>query len=406
MISVDEIKARFDIIGQSAKLHDILKVIPQVARTDISVLVTGESGTGKEVIAHAIHGLSGRASEKLLIVNCGAIPEGILESELFGHEKGAFTGAIEARKGYFELANNGTLFLDEIGDMPLGVQVKILRVLESGEYMRVGGGSVKRTDVRIIAATNKDLLHEVQSRRFREDLYYRLKAVQLHLPALHERREDIPLLFRSFWQEFARRYNITPAGITPEAVTLLVNYHWPGNIRELRNLTESLLVLDGSRPVDEGVIRRYLSSQTAPTMSRLPVISDRHQPEKIEIEYLYRMMADLKTELMDIKNLLRHLTLSAQAPAPVGTPLMVDPYPGKLLPAASASGGFADYQLERDHEGTEEKDDPTLSLSDMERRAVEDALTRHQGNRRKAAEELQISERTLYRKIKEYGLDH
>ncbi len=406
MISAEEIKNRFDIIGNSRQLTDILKLIPQIARTDISVLVTGESGTGKEVIAHAIHGLSPRANDKLMIVNCGAIPEGILESELFGHEKGAFTGAIEARKGYFELANNGTLFLDEIGDMPLGVQVKLLRVLESGEYMRVGSSQIRKTDVRVVAATNKDLLYEVQAKKFREDLYFRLRAVQLHLPALHERREDIPLLFQAFWQEFARKYNIHPAGLTPDALDLLVNYHWPGNVRELRNLAESVLVLDGTRPVDGTVIRKYLIQNSQSSASRLPSIPDKSVPghEKLEMEYVYRMLLDLKTELLDIKNILRHLSAQQPSVGPVVTaaPVVFDPYAGKLLPAAQ---GFTEFHVEKETEAQKPKEEQPVSLTDMERKAVEEALARHVGNRRRAAEELQISERTLYRKIKEFGLE-
>jgi len=406
MISAEEIKNRFDIIGNSRQLTDILKLIPQIARTDISVLVTGESGTGKEVIAHAIHGLSPRANDKLMIVNCGAIPEGILESELFGHEKGAFTGAIEARKGYFELANNGTLFLDEIGDMPLGVQVKLLRVLESGEYMRVGSSQIRKTDVRVVAATNKDLLYEVQAKKFREDLYFRLRAVQLHLPALHERREDIPLLFQAFWQEFARKYNIHPAGLTPDALDLLVNYHWPGNVRELRNLAESVLVLDGTHPVDGTVIRKYLIQNSQSSASRLPAIPDKTLPghEKLEMEYVYRMLLDLKTELLDIKNILRHLSAQQSSAGPVVTtaPVVFDPFAGKLLPAAQ---GFTEFHVEKETEAQKPKEEQPVSLTDMERKAVEEALARHVGNRRRAAEELQISERTLYRKIKEFGLD-
>lgn len=408
MISVDEIKNRFDILGNSRQLNDILKLIPQIARTDITVLITGESGTGKEVIAHALHGLSPRANEKLMIVNCGAIPEGILESELFGHERGAFTGAIEARKGYFELANNGTLFLDEIGDMPLGVQVKLLRVLESGEYMRVGSSQVRKTDVRVVAATNKDLLYEVQAKKFREDLYYRLRAVQLHLPPLHERREDIPVLFQAFWLEFSRKYNIHPVGLTKDAIDMLVNYHWPGNVRELRNLTESVLVLDGSHLVDEQIIRKYLIQQSQSFSNRLPAIPEKPSGshDKLEMEYLYRMMVDLKTELMDIKNVLRHLSSQQQPVVPVpvvAQPVNFDQFSGKLLPASASQ--FTDFHVEKEPETQPVKEEHSFSLTEMEKRAVEEALNRHTGNRRKAAEELKISERTLYRKIKEYGLE-
>lgn len=394
----DEIQKKFGIIGETQPLKDIIKILPQVSKTDISVLVTGESGTGKELIAQAIHGLSNRSGEKLVIVNCGAIPEGILESELFGHEKGAFTGAIEARKGYFELADNGTLFLDEIGDMPLGVQVKILRVLESGEYMRVGGSTVKKTDVRIIGATNKNLLNEVQSKKFREDLYYRLRAVQIQMPSLHERKADIPVLFQTFWREFSRKYGIVPEGVSRDAIQMLTNYSWPGNIRELRNLTETMLVLDGNHLIDENIVRKYLVQYSSSSnVNRLPILAEK-QPEKMEIEFLYRMLVDIKSELLDIKSTLRH-----QSNQPYAVQRQPDFHEtvstAKFLPEPSSN----EYAEVIQHD--EDKDSHSFSLTDMEKKAIEEALERHVGNRRKAADELKISERTLYRKIKEYGLE-
>lgn len=400
LITVEDIQKRFGILGESDQLKEILKLLPQIAKTDISVLITGESGTGKESIANAIHGLSQRSAEKLVIVNCGAIPEGILESELFGHEKGAFTGAIESRKGYFELADKGTLFLDEIGDMPMGVQVKILRVLETGDYMRVGGSTVKKTDVRIIGATNKNLLHEVQNKKFREDLYYRLRAVQISMPALQDRKVDIPILFQSFWREFTRKYGIHPEGVTRDAIQLLANYHWPGNIRELRNLTESMLVLDGNKMIDDKIVRKYLVQySTSDAMNKLPVLSDKSSG-KMEVELLYRMLLDIKAEIMDIKSMLRHLT--TQTPVVVPRPAdFHETAPSKLLPeTVHRHSDYTEIVSETDQE-----DEHPVTLTDMEKKAIEEALTRHLGNRRKAADELQISERTLYRKIKEYGLE-
>lgn len=399
MQTVEDIQKKYGILGDSPQIKEILKLLPQVSKTDISVLITGESGSGKELIANAIHGLSNRSSEKLFIVNCGAIPEGILESELFGHEKGAFTGAVEARKGYFELADKGTLFLDEIGDMPMGVQVKILRVLESGDYMRVGGTSMKKTDVRIIGATNKNLLTEVQNKRFREDLYYRLRAVQLHIPALQERKMDIPILFQTFWREFTRKYGIHPEGVTREAIQLLANYHWPGNIRELRNLTESMLVLDGNKVIDDTVVRKYLVQfSTHDTMNKLPILSDKSSG-KMETELLYRMLLDIKAEIMDIKSLLRHFSSPTSVSVPT-TDFSNTPA-SKLLPETVHRHNEYAEVLSDDAPQSEHP----ISLNDMEKKAIVEALTRHIGNRRKAADELKISERTLYRKIKEYGLE-
>lgn len=370
------------IIGQSLEIKEIVGVIMQVAPTDITVLLTGESGTGKEVFASAIHKASTRANMPMITVNCGAIPEGIIESELFGHEKGAFTGATETRKGYFELADGGTIFLDEIGELPLGTQVKFLRVLENGEFMRVGSAIARKVNVRVIAATNKDLDYEVRAKRFRPDLYYRLRSVDLHIPPLRERREDIPLFFQKFADDFCERNKISFTGITDEAMSVLMNYHWPGNVRELKNTVESMLVLEANKKIDAETVRKYLREyQQGPLERNLPVYVSRPS-DQAERELIYRALVDLKSDILELKNLLLHR--SAVRP-PVA--------PFEVAEAHDVSGISA--------QGGEEEN---LSLEEMERRLITEALEKYRGNRRLAAKALKISERTLYRKIKEYGL--
>ncbi len=360
-----EFQERFGIIGDSLEMQEIVQVIQHVAPTDITVLITGESGVGKEVIAQAIHGASNRSKKPMVTVNCGAIPEGIIESELFGHEKGSFTGANTERKGYFELADGGTIFLDEIGELPLATQVKFLRILENGEFLRVGSSSARRVNVRVIAATNKDLEQEVRNGNFRQDLFYRLRSVNIRIPALRDRREDIPLLFRKFIEEFSAKNGIKFGGITPAAELLLQNYFWHGNVRELRNVVESMLVLERGKKLDAPDVQKYL---------RLPS-EERHLPMIVakpndfdERQLLYRALIELKNDMLEVKTLLKETLLSARP-----------------------SNGAASVP-------------ETLSLQEMERRMIETALKKYHNNRRLAADELQISERTLYRKIKEYNL--
>jgi transcriptional regulator with PAS, ATPase and Fis domain len=364
----DAFQKKYGIIGQSPEMQEIVDVIQQVAPTDITVLVSGESGTGKEIVAKAIHGESKRAQQVMISVNCGAIPEGLIESELFGHEKGAFTSAAEMRRGYFEIADGGTIFLDEIGEMPLATQVKLLRVLESGEYMRVGSSTGRRTDVRIIAATNKLLEHEVQQKNFRSDLYFRLRSVNIHLPPLRNRKEDIPSLIEQFVKETTEKNKIQFGGFTNDATELLMSYRWPGNIRELRNATESMLVMEGGKRLHGYDVRKYLREQTRTTDRNLPVVSNK-TVEQAERELIYRALVDLKSNIIEMKELLT-----------------------------------SSHDQQNSSHSHPQNGNGVLTMDEMERRMIATALDRHKGNRRNAARELNISERTLYRKIKDYGL--
>lgn len=362
----------YGVIGQSPEMLEIVDIIQQVAPTDITVLITGESGTGKEVIAKAIHGVSKRSQHPMVTVNCGAIPDGLIESELFGHEKGAFTSANDLRQGYFEIANSGTIFLDEIGEMPLATQVKLLRVLESGEYMRVGSSITRKTDVRVIAATNKLLDYEVQHKRFRPDLYFRLRSVNIHLPPLRNRKEDIPALVEQFVKEAAEKNNIRFGGFTDDATDMLMSYHWPGNVRELRNTIESMLVLENGKRLDVDDIRKYLREHQPVVMDRnLPMVANK-TVEQAERELIYRALIDLKSNIIEMKELLTD-----------------------RLPVVNSTDG--NHHQPNNGNGV-------LTMDEMERRMIANALDRNQGNRRLAAKELNISERTLYRKIKDYGL--
>jgi DNA-binding NtrC family response regulator len=360
------------IIGKSLEIQEIVDVIQQVAPTDITVLITGESGVGKEVIARALHNASKRAKKQLVTVNCGAIPEGLIESELFGHERGSFTSAVETRKGYFEIADGGTVFLDEIGEMPLSTQVKLLRVLESGEFMRVGSSTTRQSDVRVIAATNKDLQYEVQHKRFRPDLYFRLRSVNIAIPPLRNRREDIPLLVEQFVKESTERNGIRFEGFSDDATELIMDYRWPGNVRELKNVIESMLVLENGRRITEADVRKHLREYQGPILDRnLPVVANR-TVEQAERELIYRALLDLKGSILE----LRDLMLRGGATQETSSHATLD---------------------QRDGNGV-------MTLDEMERRMIVSALERNRGNRRMAAKELNISERTLYRKIKEFGL--
>jgi transcriptional regulator with PAS, ATPase and Fis domain len=371
---------RHGIIGKSTEIREVVDTIMQVAPTDITVLVTGESGTGKEVIAKAIHQASRRATRKFIPVNCGAIPEGILESELFGHEKGAFTGAVETRKGYFELADGGTIFLDEIGDTPISTQVKLLRVLESGEFMRVGSSEPRSADVRIIAATNKSLEEEVRNRRFRQDLFFRLRSVNIRIPPLRNRRGDIPLLV----EEFLRTLGTSNRGketngdilITDDGMAALMRHSWPGNVRELKNVIESILVLERGNVVDEQVVAKYLRFTEEHVDDRSLPMALGKAPEQAERELIFRLLWEIKSDLHDIRGMLGDLQ---QRP-----PLSLPPGDG---PMAASSMDMDD-----------------VTLRGMEEELIAYTLRRFRGNRRLAAEALNISERTLYRKIKDYGL--
>lgn len=361
------------IIGVSVEMEKIVEVVQQVAQTDITVLITGESGVGKEIIAKAIHDASPRSKRPLITVNSGAIPEGIIESELFGHERGSFTGAAGERKGYFELADNGTIFLDEIGEMPLSAQVKLLRILENGEFLRVGSSVPRRVNVRVIAATNKNLEAEVRNNRFRSDLYFRLRSVNIVIPPLRNRPEDIPVLFRAFAEEFAARNNVKFGGLGDDAMQLLQSYHWPGNVRELRNVVESMLVLESGKVLLADDVRKYLKEYAPPRAENrnLPALTGK-SVEQAERELILRALLEIKADINEMKNFLSDQA-SAQTAQPAADPLAI-------------------------------QTDASLSLSEMEHRLIAEALNRFKGNRRAAARALNISERTLYRKIKEYGV--
>ncbi|MCX6133278.1 MAG: sigma-54 dependent transcriptional regulator [Ignavibacteriales bacterium] len=367
-----EFQRQHGIIGRSLEIQEIVDVVQQVAPTDITVLITGESGVGKEVIARALHTASKRAKNQLVTVNCGAIPEGLIESELFGHEKGSFTSAVENRKGYFEIADGGTIFLDEIGETPLATQVKLLRVLESGEFMRVGSSLSRTSNARVIAATNKELQYEVQQKRFRPDLYFRLRSVNIFIPPLRDRREDIPLLIEHFVNEALERNGIRFEGFTDDATELIMNYRWPGNVRELKNSIESMLILENGRRLTGDGIRKYLKDYQGQVVDRnLPVVANK-TVEQAERELIYRALVDLKGSILELRDVILNGVTPSDAPAPTKT---------------GHSGGNG-----------------ALSLDAMERKMIMSSLDRHNGNRRLAAEELNISERTLYRKIKEFGL--
>ncbi|MEO9884912.1 MAG: sigma-54 dependent transcriptional regulator [Balneola sp.] len=424
---------QFGLLGTSQEMRHVIDKIMQVAKTDISVLLQGESGVGKDVTARAIHALSERKRNNLIIVNCGAIPEGIIESELFGHEKGAFTGANESREGYFEKANGGTIFLDEIGDTPKNVQVKLLRVLENGEYFRVGSSKVQTTDVRVVAATNHNLWKLVQDGTFREDLYYRLDTVQIHLPALRERQEDVVPIFRKFVQEFSAKYDSVFKGFSDDARELLISYRWPGNIRELKNVAEQLVVLEKSQFIDVERLQKYLKGrQRQGSPDNLPMVSNGEEKksssqsdfEHRDRELVYRALVELRTDISDVKKMLANFMYSTMSSKDI-----------KALPPAMQSNmddsDFSEMKININEHATlgmkempgEETDDENEvleseesalvnffggeeipSIESTEQFLIKQALDKYDGNRRRASETLGISERTLYRKLDQYGL--
>ncbi|MDX9752253.1 MAG: sigma-54 dependent transcriptional regulator [Flavobacteriales bacterium] len=401
-MNVQAIKQRFSIIGASPLLDRAIEIAAQVAPTDLSVLVQGESGSGKEVMPQIIHAYSARKHGPYIAVNCGAIPEGTIDSELFGHEKGSFTGAHEARKGYFEVANGGTIFLDEVGELPLTTQVRLLRVLESGEFIRVGSSKAQKTDVRVVAATNVQMLQAVARGTFREDLYYRLNTVPIQVPPLRDRKEDIQLLFRWFAQEAASRYKAPPITLTPEAAQLLLAYRWPGNVRQLRNLVEQISVIEREREVSAGTLRRYLPAETT---ALAPIAHAGHTgtgPEAInERELIFKFLFDMKNDLNALKEQVHALAGGQSLPAAKPTPVYRDDY---LIPDTMAPGTVSVLDRAPDEEVDHTEVEEVLSLEEKEKELIKKALIKHRNKRKSAAQELGISERTLYRKIKEYGI--
>lgn len=400
----DAIKRRYNIIGFDPALERAIDVAVQVAPTDLSVLIVGESGVGKENFPRIIHDNSPRKTGKYIAVNCGAIPEGTMDSELFGHEKGAFTGAVEARKGYFEVADGGTIFLDEVADLPLATQVRLLRVLENGEFIRVGSSKVQKTNVRVVAATNVNIAERIAAGKFREDLYYRLSSVVIHLPALRERQNDIYPLFVKFASDFSAKYRCPALTLTEDAIEELKHYRWPGNIRQLKNVTEQISILEKSRVIDAKTLKPYLSS---PADSNLPALmcTANESNDNFQREILFKFIAELQREISELKTVVNHL-VNGSLSAPQHSILKDYPLEDNELDYQITRASETDKELPETH--YEEPiiiEDNDLSLGSLNKNAIIRALERHNNNRKLAAEELKISERTLYRKIKEYKLN-
>ena len=415
MISLQTLKQRFQIIGNSTGLNRALEKSIQVAPTDISVLVTGESGVGKEVIPKIAHQLSHRKHSKFIAVNCGAIPEGTIDSELFGHEKGAFTGATQTRAGYFEVADGGTIFLDEVGELPLTTQVRLLRVLENGEFIKVGSSKVQKTNVRIVAATNVNMQEAIRKSKFREDLYYRLSTVEINLPPLRERTDDIHLLFRKFCSDFAQKYNMPTIKLEDEAVNTLINYNWSGNIRQLKNIAEQLSVLEENRKISKTVLEDYLPN----SVDNLPaIISNKSKKSEFnnEREILYKVLFDMKGDLNDLKK----LTLELMQTSNINE---FKKNNEQLINKVYKEDNFSNednieiVELENNKSNKNNKDFndefdyiqevkaiESLSIQEKELELIKKSLEKHDGKRKLAAKELGISERTLYRKIKQFNL--
>ena len=397
-MDLQSVKNRFGIIGNSEVMDRALAVALRVAPTNLSVLVTGESGVGKEFFPQIIHSYSARKHNKYIAVNCGAIPEGTIDSELFGHEKGSFTGAVEARKGFFEEADGGTSFLDEVGEVPLATQVRLLRVLQSGEYMRVGSAQVRKTDVRVVAATNNDLVKSIEEGKFREDLYYRLNTVPIAVPALRERKEDIPLLFRKFAADVSAQYGMPAVRLTEDARLMLKNYYWRGNIRQLKNITERISALEQDREITAEVLSKYLT----PAISSAPAMHQHSgmggDDSSTERELLYKVLFDMRNDINDLKRMLSDL-MRGHSTHPQPKPVHKEVY--GLLPSSSMSDG-ADYA---ESEEVEEVPHRELTKADVQREQILKALRNNNGRRRDAARELFMSERTLYRRIKDLGIN-
>jgi transcriptional regulator with PAS, ATPase and Fis domain len=406
-MDIRAVKQRFEIIGNSAMLNRALDIAVQVAPTNMSVLINGESGTGKENIPKIIHAYSARKHAPYIAVNCGAIPEGTIDSELFGHEKGSFTGATEARKGYFEEANGGTIFLDEVAELPLQTQVRLLRVLETGEYIRVGSSKVQKTNVRVVAATNVDFSEAIRKGKFREDLYYRLNQVPVFLPPLRERKEDIALLFAKFTTDFAERYKMPVLELTPEAREMLINYSWPGNIRQLKNITEQINVLEQDRLITAQTLTYYLPHEDFGNRGMMVTGGASAQNNFSEREILYKVLFDMKNDLNDLKKLVGGMMQSGVdfAHDAGNAELIQRVFANDHQPVVNSHNAPSTgvIRLPQAAEPVIEVEE-TLSLQNSERELIEKALKKHRNKRKYAAEELGISERTLYRKIKEYNL--
>ncbi len=406
-MELQKIKQRFGIIGNGIGLNRAIDIAMQVAPTDLSVLISGESGVGKEVFPQIIHQHSSRKHGPYIAVNCGAIPEGTIDSELFGHEKGSFTGATDQRKGYFEVANGGTIFLDEVADLPLSTQVRLLRVLETGEFIKVGSSKVMKTNVRVIAATNIDIIKAIQNGKFREDLYYRLNTVPIFIPPLRDRVDDIHLLFRKFALDFAEKYRMPPIQLDDEAQRILESYDWPGNIRQLKNITEQISVIEHNRNVTRETLQKYIPEYSN---VKLPAVisHDDHKNFASEREILYKILFDMKTDMNDLKKLVIDLLKKEGTAADIqqSNAQLIQKLYQSVDPVMPANNSKIEIvRQENNIEDTEEVLEESLSLSDKEIEMIKKALDKHSGKRKLAASELGISERTLYRKIKEFNLE-
>lgn len=403
LTKIQRIKQRYDIIGNYEGLNRALDVALQVAMTDLSVLITGENGVGKEVFPRLIHDNSARKSKKYFAVNCGSIPEGTIDSELFGHEKGAFTGAIGEREGYFGVANGGTLFLDEVGELPLSTQARLLRVLETGEYIRVGASDVRKTDVRIVAATNVDMAKAISEGKFRQDLYYRLNTIPISIPALRERGEDVYLLFRKFALEMSEKYKMPAIYLTDEAKKVLLSYSWPGNVRQLKNITENMSITSEDREISSGILRRYLPED--PHRGQLVTVSNDNAGHSFENEreILYQILFDLRRDVSELKRIVREQQTQGTSNVPTREYRYVTAE-GSILPPEQPKTEVTEKDKAKELPADEYVEE-SVTLDDYEREVVKRALERNMGRRKETARALGISERTLYRKIKEYGLE-
>ena len=400
------VKQRYGIIGHDPALDRAIDIAVQVAKTDLTVLITGESGSGKENFSKIIHDNSPRKHGRYIAVNCGAIPEGTIDSELFGHEKGSFTGASDARKGYFEEADKGTIFLDEVADLPLATQVRLLRVLESGEFLRVGSSVPKKTNVRVVAATNVNIPHRISEGKFREDLYYRLNTVPIHVPALRDRKDDIYLLFTKFASDFSDHYHMPPIELTPAALEVLKNYPWPGNIRQLKNVTEQMSIIERTRLIDEQTVASYLPDAS---LSGLPVLVKSQQEGgqqdfQFERELIFKYLLEMKNEVAELKKMVHQM--SEDVPLSIHPNYSIEVQPTDASHTIISPAHSLSYDAHKDMEPFAEPEvvDDNCSLVATEKELVKKALAKHNNNRRQAAKELGISERTLYRKINEFGL--
>ena len=403
-MDVQSIKQRFKIIGNDPKLNRAIEIAVQVAETDLTVLINGESGTGKDVFPQIIHQNSSRKHKNYFAINCGAIPEGTIDSELFGHEKGSFTGAYETRKGYFEVADGGTIFLDEVGELPLATQARLLRVLENGEFIKVGSSKIQKTDVRIVAATNLNIPMAIEKGKFREDLYYRLNTVPIYMPSLRERKDDIRLLFRKFSADFAEKYHMPAIQLTQEALVMMENYRWDGNVRQLKNITEQISIIENERVVTPEILKNYLPNNNVTVLPTL--YKGKHEDEPIsERDILYKVLFDMKNDILELRKTVKELSEQRVVMQHLTDTQNITPINATVISSPLEEEDAFVYVQDTDNEIRNQDEEQTLSIEEKEKELICKALERHKGKRKEAAKELGISERTLYRKINEYKIN-